>query len=142
VFPNNLTMQVVCKKWFFNKNANILQLVAGCKKMNSGGTITLGSTSLWYRRSIVFVKSHTGRFRLKAQADTAVHEIGHQFDVDHGPNNVHVDSFSVGYRNHDNTDECVMCYKSLQTDGCAEFCIDNCIKTIRKSPDQLSKGNN
>ena len=137
VLPDNTTMQLVCKKWFSNKSTNILQLVAGCKRMNSGETIILGSTNVWYRRCIVFVESHTGNNRLKALNNTVVHEIGHQFEV----SGAHVDSDTLHHPNHENSDDCIMTYVSDNTDGKSEFCID-CIKTVRKSPDPLSQGNN
>jgi len=127
-FPidNDVTSMGFCKHWFNHSggNNNIFQLVAACKH----GDGSLGTTVADQNICFVTVAAHTSQASLN---DTVVHEVGHQFEV----SGAHVDSDTLHHPNHKNSDDCIMTYVSDDTDGKSEFCIDNCIKVIRKQSD-------
>ena len=74
-----------------------------------------------------------------ANADAAVHEFGHQFELT-PTDDEHPDVWC-----HDGTDKCVMTYTAGWTDGIAEFCYEgqgppvhpNCIHQVRCKADGL-----
>ena len=112
---------------------NIFQIVATNYEENHHNS--LGVTRHIMNITYVTTSSHTSQASMK---DTVVHELGHQFDVDHGPNHTHVDSSTLHHPNHENSDDCIMTYLSNDTDGKSEFCIDNCIKVVREQSDPKS----
>lgn len=118
-----------CNYWFLNSvdRRNIIQLVSANK--NSDGTY--GTSDPGSSQNSVFVTIGNFAFtdNIAATNESAVHELGHQFNV----KSTHVDS-SVSARNIFDTDGCVMSYTRTRDNKIVEFDIV-CLFNIRDAFD-------
>ena len=126
-FPNDTVALDYANAWFYHSTShdNVFQLLAANKCVSGW----YGATSSSLNISIVATGNFSFGNNTLAIAETAVHEIGHQFDVANG----HVDQ-PVPTPNIDGTDSCVMSYSRVRDNGIAEFDAD-CIYDIRDAVD-------
>ena len=120
--------------------SNAFQIVAANKLYDNTKQATTNNNS---NITCVYVGrfGFSGEEKIKALADTVVHEIGHQFELAPGMMG-HVD-LNVEWFNHQGGDDCIMSYDSDPFDEITEFDYsaknktpeDDCISFIRELAD-------
>jgi hypothetical protein len=126
-FPDYIAWYEYSNFWFDNKSDrtnNTLHLLAASDSDEVGGwgyslyEVTVGSLC------VVFTAVYMQDVETEdvQKDDAVVHEIGHRFNLikAHYP---YVDTIS-NIRNHEDTDYCVMSYKTIRTDQNIEFGVD------------------
>jgi len=119
--------------WFQMKNESNVIWVCGANHADYPGDGILGLALASQNYCYVCVGAIEGRQEpgadpVLANADTTVHEIGHQFGLS--------DHAGEGHQNHEDSDRCVMHDDTNIDDDACEFCV-GCLGAVRSLADGL-----